>query len=618
VTQLSPLARYASSAPPDNTSSFYIEPNWGTQTTSGTVTFANVPFTGAIGMNIDDVYIAAGQIATNGKVHNLIATRADWSAWHPLDGYPDLGEQDGTLVMLPCAGCQPRQGALVAWAFARDNALYYVTNNFKVYSGIAQDNKGNVPIVWSQSDYGGFPSYDTWIGGRSDPHAGSNHSRGAILEFGGVLGRATPTGTDQAGTDTVIQGGLSTGAGIPGNTCVWEATAGSSGTTINTGSSVGCFTPTGLQGAIGQTTPAAGAFSSINDSGLTASLAVCTDGSKNLTTSGCSSSGVDIQSIGVDNSSQSLLNFIASTVNASGLTATPSNPAGGTEKVEITGTVNATKGGTGADTHTSTGIAQVSSGTWSISTTLANGTTATTQSPADNSTKVATTAYADALGALKLNIASPTPTGTFNGSGLTQQSLPVHTSFATLANGEVGYDSTNKNWHLWQNGADVILAPLAAGFVSGNCGAPTATSSTWQIADSGNPCGTSSMVYPAAGVAVSTSSAWTTPLAVPVNSLTQLTATVFHGTAVMPTAAIASATNSSIVIVSASGVLTTDIVRAGFNGNPTGIVGFVPSTNGTLSVYCWPTAGNINCMYQNNTAAWITPDAVTLNVEVTR
>lgn len=54
-----------------------------------------------------------------------------------------------------------------------------------------------------------------------------------------------------------------------------------------------------------------------------------------------------------------------------------------------------TYGGTGQDSHLSTGIAQVSSGTWSFSTALASGTTATTQSANDNSTKVATTAYID-------------------------------------------------------------------------------------------------------------------------------------------------------------------------------------------------------------------------------
>ena len=45
----------------------------------------------------------------------------------------------------------------------------------------------------------------------------------------------------------------------------------------------------------------------------------------------------------------------------------------------------------------SVGVAQwIAGGTLSSSTALANGTTATTQSPADNSTKVATTAYVDA------------------------------------------------------------------------------------------------------------------------------------------------------------------------------------------------------------------------------
>jgi hypothetical protein len=55
-----------------------------------------------------------------------------------------------------------------------------------------------------------------------------------------------------------------------------------------------------------------------------------------------------------------------------------------------------TQGGTGMDSSSSTGVAQVSSGTWSVSAALASGTTATTQSVGDNSTKVATTAYADA------------------------------------------------------------------------------------------------------------------------------------------------------------------------------------------------------------------------------
>lgn len=62
---------------------------------------------------------------------------------------------------------------------------------------------------------------------------------------------------------------------------------------------------------------------------------------------------------------------------------------------DISGTATTTQGGTGQNFSASTGVVQVLSGTASASTALANGTTATTQSAADNSTKLATTAYAD-------------------------------------------------------------------------------------------------------------------------------------------------------------------------------------------------------------------------------
>lgn len=57
--------------------------------------------------------------------------------------------------------------------------------------------------------------------------------------------------------------------------------------------------------------------------------------------------------------------------------------------------LSAKYGGTGLDSSSSTGVAQVVLGTWSISTALANGTTGTTQTAGDNSTLLATTAYVD-------------------------------------------------------------------------------------------------------------------------------------------------------------------------------------------------------------------------------
>lgn len=257
-----------------------------------------------------------------------------------------------------------------------------------------------------------------------------------------------------------------------------------------------------------------------------------------------------------------------------------------------------------------------SGGAWTKGTALPNGITGTTQSAGDNSTKVATTAYADTLGALKLNIANSVPTGTFNGSGLAQLKQPIAAGFASLANGECGYDTTNKNWHCWVNGSDQLMIPLAAGFVSGNCGQPTATSSQWVDADSGAPCGTSSMVYPSAGVAVSTGSAWTTPLTAP--AVAQITGTVYSGTAVMPTGALLANTCSSVVTNSASGVLTTDVVRYGFNGDPTLTSQFNPTNGNPPEIITFPTANNTNVKYCNYSSSTITLAALTLNVYVQR
>lgn len=113
--------------------------------------------------------------------------------------------------------------------------------------------------------------------------------------------------------------------------------------------------------------------------------------------------------------------------------------------------------------------------------------------------------------------ASPTFTGTPDASGATQFKLPVAAGYASAANGELGFDSTNNNWHGW-NGADLIFAPLAAGFVSGHCGQPTQTTGKWVIADTGSACGSGGGYTPGAATFDSTSigqpatnGAWTFP-----------------------------------------------------------------------------------------------------------
>jgi hypothetical protein len=96
------------------------------------------------------------------------------------------------------------------------------------------------------------------------------------------------------------------------------------------------------------------------------------------------------------------------------------------------------------------------------------------------------------------------------------------------------------------------------------------------------------------------------------------TSTIASGTAAMGTSAIASGACATVVTVSATGVATTDVVTAGFNGDPTAITGFVPSTNGMLTIIVYPTANNVNFKECNNTSASVTPGSHTINYRVVR
>lgn len=90
------------------------------------------------------------------------------------------------------------------------------------------------------------------------------------------------------------------------------------------------------------------------------------------------------------------------------------------------------------------------------------------------------------------------------------------------------------------------------------------------------------------------------------------------GTLALATGAISSATCTSAQTLSAPGVLTTDVVIASFNGDPTAVTGFVPLTAGMLTIIVYPTANTINVKECNNTTGSITPGAMTLNLKAVR
>jgi hypothetical protein len=91
------------------------------------------------------------------------------------------------------------------------------------------------------------------------------------------------------------------------------------------------------------------------------------------------------------------------------------------------------------------------------------------------------------------------------------------------------------------------------------------------------------------------------------------------GTAAMNTAAVASGACETVVTVAASGVATTDVIETGFNGDPTAVTGYGASATGAvLSIYPYPTSGNVNFKVCNSSSGSITPGALTLNWKVYR
>lgn len=96
------------------------------------------------------------------------------------------------------------------------------------------------------------------------------------------------------------------------------------------------------------------------------------------------------------------------------------------------------------------------------------------------------------------------------------------------------------------------------------------------------------------------------------------TITIASGTAALGTSAITSGACATAVTATATGTATTDVLLWGFNSDPTGVTGYQPTTNGMLTIIVYPTTNTFNAKVCNNTAASITPGAVTLNFRVVR
>lgn len=96
------------------------------------------------------------------------------------------------------------------------------------------------------------------------------------------------------------------------------------------------------------------------------------------------------------------------------------------------------------------------------------------------------------------------------------------------------------------------------------------------------------------------------------------TTTICSGTIALGTAAIPAGASAAPITATCTGLASTDTVMMDFNQSPLTIVGYQASTSGMLTIIKWPSSNTINVSVVNNTAASITPGAVTLNYRVVR
>src|SRR4029077_1307391 len=138
------------------------EPNWGTQTTSGTVKFASFEFNSIEGnfstvgnAVLRDVSVPGGRIFSLGNFKNVVVSRADWmqANLYPLEFDAIPNQYDNIIVVRP--GSTILGYHLLKWSFPR--------NILAGYSNYSQLQLQGEPVVWSVGANGGQATNDVWI-----------------------------------------------------------------------------------------------------------------------------------------------------------------------------------------------------------------------------------------------------------------------------------------------------------------------------------------------------------------------------------------------------------------------------------------------------------------------
>jgi hypothetical protein len=170
-----------------------------------------------------------------------------------------------------------------------------------------------------------------------------------------------------------------------------------------------------------------------------------------------------------------------------------------------TGTIGVAYGGTGQNESTATGIGQFSAGNYSVSTALANGTAATTQSAGDNSTKLATTSYVASPGTITPTVV--TASGLVTGGNDTTRTTAA--TIGTTAFSTTGLvlptvpANTTKNGRcvvLWQVSTTSYTTTFGLGMSNAPTGLWGGTSVTYNAAGTSNWLGFSQTATAATAV----------------------------------------------------------------------------------------------------------------------
>jgi hypothetical protein len=253
-----------------------------------------------------------------------------------------------------------------------------------------------------------------------------------------------------------------------------------------------------------------------------------------------------------------------------------------------------------------------------VATTIAKGVVQTDGSTITNSSGAisCTTATVSQIGCVRPDGSTITITGgvisaTTSGgiTGLTTNVIPKATSATTIGNSSITDNGTTVS----------TTEAFAALSVSSGSAPPTVT---WGTGGGWAPkLGTAptSGCVAAGQICVYGDSTSNTLLAsYNGGSLYHLGQVVASGTLVMGTSAISSGACATAVTATATGVATTDTVSVSFNGDPTGVTGYIPSTSGTLTIFVYPGTNLVSAKACNQTGTSITPGALTLNFGVVR